>query len=56
MRMMDVDEFQDRDTGYLDWVAAHPDGYVINIDRSGYARLHRNRSRPVALGQRLEQV
>jgi hypothetical protein len=43
MRMMDVEEFQDKDAGYLDWVATHPDGYVINIGRSrrGYARLHR---------------
>lgn len=40
---MDVEEFQDGDAGYLDWVAAHPDGDVINIGRSrrGYARLHR---------------
>lgn len=43
MRVMDVEEFQDRDTDYLDWVAMHPDGYVVNIGRSrrGYARLHR---------------
>lgn len=40
---MDVEEFQDRDTDYLDWVEAHPDGYVIDIGRSrrGYGRLHR---------------
>ena len=40
---MSVEEFQDRDAEYLGWVAAHPDGYVINIGRSrrGYARLHR---------------
>jgi hypothetical protein len=40
---MSVEEFQDRDAEYLGWVAAHPDGYVINIGRGrrGYARLHR---------------
>ena len=40
---MSVEEFQDRDAEYLGWVAAHPDGYVINIghSRRGYARLHR---------------
>jgi hypothetical protein len=40
---MSVEEFRERDTDYLGWVAAHPDGYVINIGRSGrgYARLHR---------------
>jgi len=43
MRVMSVEEFRDRDVDYLGWVAAHPDGYVINIGRSrrGYARLHR---------------
>jgi hypothetical protein len=43
MRVMSIEEFRDRDSDYLGWVAAHPDGYVINIGRSrrGYARLHR---------------
>jgi len=43
MRVMSVEEFQDRDADYLGWVAAHPDGYMINIGRGrrGYARLHR---------------
>ena len=27
-------EFSDDDPGYLTWLAAHPDGYVINISRS----------------------
>ena len=27
-------EFRDDDAGYLSWLAAHPDGYVINIRRS----------------------
>jgi uncharacterized protein YggE len=30
----DVGEFRDDDAGYLAWLAAHPDGYVINILRS----------------------
>ena len=40
---MSVEEFRDRDADYLGWVAAHREGYVINIGRSGqgYARLHR---------------
>ncbi|MGV0718304.1 SIMPL domain-containing protein [Mycolicibacterium sp. XJ662] len=40
----DVFEFRDDDAGYLAWLAAHPDGYVINILRSysaNQARLHR---------------
>jgi len=43
MRVMSIEEFRDRDSDYLGWVAAHPDGYVINIGRSrrGYARVHR---------------
>jgi hypothetical protein len=43
MQVMSVEEFRDRDADYLSWVAAHRDGYVINIGRSGrgYARLHR---------------
>lgn len=31
---MSVREFCDDDAGYLAWLAAHPDGYVINIARS----------------------
>ena len=40
---MSIEEFRDRDADYLGWVAAHRDGYVINIGRSGrgYVRLHR---------------
>ena len=30
---MSVREFRDDDAGYLDWLATHPDGYVINIAR-----------------------
>jgi hypothetical protein len=43
MHMMSVEEFRDSDTAYLGWVAAHRDGFVLNIGRSGrgYARLHR---------------
>ncbi len=26
--------FQDDDDGFLDWVEAHPDGYIINADRN----------------------
>ena len=38
MHVVSVQEFRDRDADYLAWVAAHRDGYVINIGRSG-ARL-----------------
>ena len=31
---MSVREFRDDDAGYRAWIAAHPDGYVINIARS----------------------
>ena len=36
--------FRDDDSGYLDWLAAHPDGHVINIPRNHSAtaaRVHR---------------
>jgi hypothetical protein len=36
-----VGEFRDDDAGYLAWLAAHPDGYVINIARSCSATLAR---------------
>ena len=38
-----IAEFRDSGRGYLAWLAAHGDGYVINIGRSGrgHARLHR---------------
>src|SRR5712692_10274438 len=38
-----IAEFRDSDRAYLAWMAAHVNGYVINIGRSGrgYARLHR---------------
>jgi hypothetical protein len=43
MPVMSIAEFRDSDSDYLGWVAAHGDGYVVNIGRSGrgYARLHR---------------
>jgi hypothetical protein len=33
-KAMSAREFRDDDVGYLAWLAAHPDGYVINIARS----------------------
>ncbi len=41
---MNVEQFRDNDRGYLTWTSAHPEGYVINIQRSlnpADARLHR---------------
>jgi hypothetical protein len=38
-----VETFKDDDAGYLAWLAAHPDGFVLNTyrnPRSGYLRLH----------------
>src|ERR1700722_11210779 len=43
-KAMSVREFRDDDDGYLEWIAAHPDGYVINILSSHNAmaaRMHR---------------
>jgi len=39
-----IEQFHDDDPGYLAWTAAHPGGYVFNIQRSlnpADARLHR---------------
>lgn len=33
-KAMSAREFRDDDTGYLEWLTAHPAGYVINIRRS----------------------
>jgi hypothetical protein len=36
--------FVDDDPGYLNWIATHPEGYVLNTTRSpssGYLMLHR---------------
>jgi hypothetical protein len=40
---MRAHEFRGDDAGYLSWLAAHPAGYVINIENysSAYARMHR---------------
>ncbi len=41
---MSVDQIRDDDQGYLAWTAAHPGGYVINVERSLNpcgGRLHR---------------
>ena len=41
--VMSTREFRDDDAGYLAWLSAHPDGYVINIARShraADARVH----------------
>ncbi|MGB7359505.1 MAG: SIMPL domain-containing protein [Mycobacterium sp.] len=46
-----VGEFRDDDAGYLEWLAAHPDGYVINLLRSystTQARLHRADCRTIS--------
>lgn len=45
-----VEVFRDDDDGYLAWVAAHPTGFIVNIQRSGNssdARLHHARCRTV---------
>ena len=43
VQIASLEMFRDDDGGYLAWVAAHPSGYVVNIQRSGNpsdARLH----------------
>jgi hypothetical protein len=42
--MAGMDRFVDDDPGYLDWVARHPDGFVVNTGRTptaSYLMLHR---------------
>lgn len=39
-----MQKFTDDDAGYLRWIASHPDGFVLNIERGerpDYAVLHR---------------
>jgi hypothetical protein len=46
----DVDVFRDDDEGYLDWLRRHPDGLVLNCDRSprsAYLVLHRATCRTI---------
>lgn len=46
-----VEFFRDDDDGYLAWVASHPTGFVVNIQRSGNpsdARLHHATCRTVS--------
>lgn len=52
-----VVEFDGDDAGYLEWLHAHPDGYVVNVQRDrspDYVVLHRATcifiSRPVKQG------
>jgi hypothetical protein len=47
-KAMSAREFRDDDVGYLAWLAAHPDGYVINIARSQNATEARVCTMPVA--------
>jgi hypothetical protein len=40
----EVESFIDDDIGYLQWLTAHPDGFVMNADRNpvpAYLLLHR---------------
>src|ERR1700746_2835087 len=42
--MSGMERFIDNDPGYLDWLARHPDGFVINTGRTpsaAYLMLHR---------------
>jgi hypothetical protein len=46
-----MEKFEDDDESYLAWLAAHPDGYVINAYRpptASYLRLHRTTCRTVS--------
>jgi hypothetical protein len=57
---MSVDSFIDDEVGYANWLAGHPHGYVVNIQRSlnpSTARLHRrlpDRHRHAATRQHLD--
>ena len=44
--------FLDDDPGYLDWLAAYPDGFVLNMYRNptpDYLVLHRPECEPISL-------
>jgi hypothetical protein len=46
-----MQRFVDDDDGYLEWLAAHPDGFVINVERSpqtAYIVLHRASCRTIS--------
>jgi hypothetical protein len=48
---MSIQRFQDDDRGYLDWVAANPDGYVLDLRRDfdpSDAELHRASCRDIS--------
>jgi hypothetical protein len=49
--MWEIVTFIDDDTGYLAWIAAHPDGYVVNTHRTrtqSYLILHRSRCHTIS--------
>jgi hypothetical protein len=51
-KTMSVREFRHDDAGCLAWLAAHPDGYVINIARSHSAteaRVHHAGCRAISV-------
>ncbi|HUG83219.1 MAG TPA: hypothetical protein VMM13_01575, partial [Euzebya sp.] len=33
-----IDRYIEDDAGFLGWIAAHPNGFVINTDRDAYRR------------------
>ena len=47
----DVTHFDQDDEGYRDWIASHPEGYVVNSEttpRAGYLKLHSSTCRWVS--------
>lgn len=51
MPMTSIIEFRGDDAGYLAWLAAHPESYVINVARSGNAaeaRVHQSGCRTIS--------
>lgn len=50
-RGLEVEIFKDDDAGYLAWLAAHPTGFVLNVERRprpGYLILHRATCRTIS--------
>ena len=48
-------KFLDDDDGYLSWIAANPDGFVLNVPRMahpGYVVLHRARCGSISTDKR----
>lgn len=47
-----MQEFTEDDAGYLGWIVEHPDGFVVNVERTArpaYIILHRTTCRTISV-------